>query len=74
MVVGAGTWCLLGVLLAIAGLGYAIDSLGAVPSHGSWTDISSFAFLGEFLLALWLLLRARRIATSSFLLDHSQAG
>ena len=65
---------LLGVLLAIAGLGYATDSLGAVLSHGSWTDISSFTFLGEFLLALWLLIRARRIATSSFELDHSQAG
>lgn len=51
----------LGVLLAIAGLGYATDSLGAVLSQNSWTDISSFTFLGEFLLALWLLIRARRI-------------
>jgi hypothetical protein len=51
----------LGVLLAIAGLGYATDSLGAVLSQESWTDISAFTFLGEFLLALWLLIRARRI-------------
>jgi hypothetical protein len=52
---------LLGVLIVIAGLGYATDSLGAVLSLGSWTDISSFTFLGEFLLALWLVSRARRI-------------
>jgi Domain of unknown function (DUF4386) len=51
----------LGALLAIAGLGYATDSMGAVLSLGSWTDISSFTFLGEFLLALWLVIRARRI-------------
>jgi hypothetical protein len=56
---------LLGVLLVIAGLGYATDSLGAVISLGSWTDISSFTFIGEFLLALWLLIRARRIAAST---------
>ena len=56
---------LLGVLLVIAGLGYATDSLGAVLSLGSWTDISSFTFIGEFLLALWLLIRARHIAAST---------
>ena len=56
---------LLGALLAIAGLGYAADSLGAVLSQGAWTDISSFTFLGEFLLALWLVIRARRIAASA---------
>ena len=49
---------LLGVLLAVAGLGYATDSLGAVLSQGAWTDISSFTFLGEFLLALWLVIRS----------------
>ena len=52
----------LGVLLAIAGLGYAADSLGTVLSQGSWTAVSSFTFIGEFLLALWLVIRARRIA------------
>jgi hypothetical protein len=51
----------LGVLLLIAGLGYATDSLGAVTTAGPWTDVSAFTFLGEFLLALWLVLRARRI-------------
>ena len=52
----------LGVLLVISGLGYAADSLGAVLSQGSWTDITSFTFIGEFLLALWLVIRARHIA------------
>ena len=60
---------LLGGLLAISGLGYAADSLGAVLSQGSWTAISSFTFIGEFLLALWLLIRARRIAVSTSALD-----
>jgi hypothetical protein len=55
----------LGALLAIAGLGYATDSLGSVLSHGSWTPVSSVTFIGEFLLALWLLIRARRIAATA---------
>ena len=33
--------------------------------QSSWTDISSFTFIGEFLLALWLLIRARHIAAST---------
>ena len=45
---------LLGVLLAIAGLGYMFDSFGAVLSRGSSPDVSAFTFIGEFLLALWL--------------------
>lgn len=60
---------LLGALIAISGLGYATDSLGAVLSQGSWTDISPFTFIGEFLLALWLLIRARRIAVSTSALN-----
>ncbi|HEX8509846.1 MAG TPA: DUF4386 domain-containing protein [Propionibacteriaceae bacterium] len=52
----------LGALLAVAGLGYAVDSLGSVLSQGPWTPVSSFTFLGELLLALWLLIRARSIA------------
>jgi hypothetical protein len=55
----------LGALLVIAGTGYAIDSLGAVLTQGSWTDVSSFTFLGEFLLAIWLVIRARRIAAQA---------
>lgn len=54
----------LGVLLAVAGLGYVTDSFGAVLSQGTWTDVSSFTFLGEFLLALWLVIRGRRLTLS----------
>jgi hypothetical protein len=54
----------LGVLLAIAGLGYAIDSIGATLSQSSWTSISSFTFLGEFLLAIWLVARGGRRAAN----------
>jgi hypothetical protein len=61
---------LLGALITISGLGYTADSLGAVLSQGSWTDISAFTFIGEFLLALWLVIRARRIAESSSALDE----
>ena len=63
----------LGVLLVISGLGYATDSLGAVLSQGSWTDISSFTFIGEFLLALWLLIRARYIAVRTSAHDEVTA-
>lgn len=59
----------LGILLAISGLGYATDSLGAVLSEGPWTDVSSFTFIGEFLLAIWLVIRARRIAVSATALE-----
>jgi hypothetical protein len=55
---------LLGVLLAIAGLGYVIDSFGVGLSQGTWTDVSSFTFLGEFLLALWLVIWGRRLTLS----------
>ncbi len=56
---------LLGALLAIAGIGYAADSFGAVLSQGPWTSISAFTFLGEFLLALWLVIRVRSIAAGA---------
>lgn len=55
---------LLGVLLGIAGFGYVFDSIGAVLSQGMSTDVSSFTFIGEFLLALWLVIWGRRITLS----------
>lgn len=51
----------LGVLLVIAGAGYGFDSFVSVLSAGSPFAVSTVTFLGEFLLALWLLARGRRI-------------
>ncbi|HEX6150678.1 DUF4386 domain-containing protein [Nocardioides sp.] len=59
----------LGVLLVIAGLGYATDSFGGVLSQGSWTAVSAFTFLGEFLLAVWLVARAGRVADGAAALE-----
>jgi hypothetical protein len=59
----------LGGLLVLAGLGYATDSVGAVLSSNAWTDISAFTFLGEFLLAVWLVVRARHVATVAATLE-----
>jgi membrane protein implicated in regulation of membrane protease activity len=50
----------LGILVAISGLGYLVDSFGMilVPDY-AWT-IGMFAFVGEALLILALLWRAVR--------------
>ncbi|TCO32421.1 uncharacterized protein DUF4386 [Kribbella steppae] len=48
----------LGILLAIAGLGY----LGVF--FGQDLTISTYTFIGELLLAFWLVLRGRRIPTT----------
>jgi hypothetical protein len=53
---------LLGVLLAVAGLGYVFDTMAAVLTKGSPIVISTFTFLGEFLLAVWLVVRSRRLS------------
>ena len=60
----------LGVLLAIAGLGYLADTFGTMLSPGSWTAVASFTFIGEFLLALWLVIWGRRLALSELELSH----
>jgi hypothetical protein len=49
----------LGILLAIAGLGYLTDSLGVF--FGQDLEVSLYTFLGELLLAVWLLIRARQL-------------
>ena len=51
----------LGVLLVIAGVGYAFDSFRTVLSQGSPVLVSTVTFLGEFLLCLWLLIWGRRL-------------
>jgi hypothetical protein len=54
---------ILGILLGIAGFGYMFDSFAAVLVQDA-PVISSFTFVGEFLLALWLVIRGRRITLS----------
>ncbi|MDX8032088.1 DUF4386 domain-containing protein [Lentzea sp. BCCO 10_0856] len=55
---------LLGVLLVVAGLGYVIDSFGVMLSQSAWTDVASYTFIGEFLLALWLVIWGSRLTIS----------
>lgn len=52
---------LIAVLVAIDGLSYAVDTFGAVLSPGQWTDTATFTFIGELLLALWLVIRGPRL-------------
>lgn len=53
----------LGVLLVIAGLGYAFDSVGTVLSESPPT-VSMVTFIGEFLLCLWLLIKGRHMSAT----------
>jgi hypothetical protein len=48
------------VLLVVAGAGYAFDTMGAVLAL-ELRPVSVFTFLGELLLALWLLVAGRRL-------------
>jgi Domain of unknown function (DUF4386) len=52
----------LGVLLVIAGAGYVFDSVAATVIASPPGSVASVTFLGEFLLALWLVVRGRRIS------------
>ncbi len=52
---------LLAVLIVIAGAGYAFDTFSTVLSQGSPMIVSTVTFLGEFLLACWLVIRGRRV-------------
>jgi hypothetical protein len=51
---------LIGVLLVIAGVGYAFDTFSSVLSADPMV-ISTFTFLGEFVLAVWLVVRGGRV-------------
>lgn len=57
---GFGAVGVLGVLLLVAGAGYAFDTFHDVLRPGSQATASTVTFLGEFLLALWLVARAGR--------------
>ena len=51
---------LLGVLLLIAGAGYVFDSIASTVLASPPGSVTTVTFLGEFLLALWLVVRGRR--------------
>jgi hypothetical protein len=53
---------LLGVLLLVAGAGYVVDTAVAALSTGSPFEISTVTFVGELLLAIWLVVRGRRVS------------
>lgn len=53
----------LGVLVAVAGLGYVVDGAGAVLVADYAVDLAAFTFVGEVLLMLWLLVKARKTAS-----------
>jgi hypothetical protein len=53
---------LLGILLAIAGVGYVFDTVARALVGGSSSDVSASTGIGEFVFALWLVIRGRRIA------------
>ena len=54
----------LGVLLAMAGFGYVFDTVVRVLVRGSSPDVSAITGMGEFVFALWLVIRGRRINVS----------
>jgi hypothetical protein len=51
----------LGGLLAIAGVGYLVDSFGGIFSSSYSVNVSSVTFIGEALFLVWLLVKGRRI-------------
>ena len=58
----------IGVLLVVAGAGYAFDTMAAVLGL-EISPVSAFTFLGELLLALWLVVAGRRLGA----VDPAQA-
>ncbi|MFI7700549.1 DUF4386 domain-containing protein [Nonomuraea sp. NPDC049480] len=48
-----------GALLAIAGLGYLVDSLGLVLVQGYSFEVATLTFVGEPVLMIWLLVKGR---------------
>lgn len=54
----------LGVLLLLAGAGYVFDTFYGVLRPDTTLTVSTVTFFGEFLLAIWLVARAGRVARS----------
>lgn len=55
---------LLSALLAIVGFGYVLDTVVRALVRGSSSDVSAITGMGEFVFALWLVIRGRRITVS----------
>jgi hypothetical protein len=52
----------LGVLLVVAGAGYVFDSAASTVLASPPGSVATFTFLGEFLLAVWLVARSRHLS------------
>jgi hypothetical protein len=59
---------LLGILVVISGLGYAVDSVGMTLTETP-LEVAVVTFIGEFLLGVWLLVRGRRMTVGTD--DHA---
>lgn len=58
------------MLLAVAGLGYLFDSVAGVLSGGAVPEVAGFTFVGELVLAVWLLAKAFTVPASAHLLEN----
>jgi hypothetical protein len=65
---------LLGVLLGIAGFGYVFDTVVRTLVRGSSSDVSAITGMGEFVFALWLIIRGRRVNVSASELHDNTVG
>ena len=65
----------LGVLLAIAGVGYIFDTSAVVLlSEGLPFRVGAFTFIGEFLLAVWLVIWGRRLTLAGSTTQEEPVG
>ena len=65
----------LGVLLAIAGVGYIFDASAVVLlSEGLSFRVGAFTFIGEFLLAVWLVVWGRRLSLAGSTTQEQPVG
>lgn len=60
----------LGALLVIAGAGYLVDSVVHVVLASPSVSVGAVTFVGELLLALWLLARSRHLSPEADRHDH----
>ena len=65
---------LVGILLVIAGVGYAADSFILFLSPDYVATAALFTFVGELVLALWLVIRARKVPNTADTLTSPLSG